>query len=95
MGLPARRIHQQFSIIGSLYRLADATTITQRAALALFQDVSKGGDVMATINRRYGHQAGTAFKVAKQGTHTGHDGDLVQLSRATERFVLDLEEGER
>jgi putative colanic acid biosynthesis UDP-glucose lipid carrier transferase len=36
MGLPARRIQQQFSILGSLYRLADAASVAGGLGLALW-----------------------------------------------------------
>src|SRR5262249_51416882 len=36
MGLPARRIHQQFSILGSLYRLADAMSVAGGLGLAVW-----------------------------------------------------------
>ena len=36
MGLPARRIHQQFSLLGSLYRLADAASVAGGLALAIW-----------------------------------------------------------
>jgi putative colanic acid biosysnthesis UDP-glucose lipid carrier transferase len=36
MGLPARRIHQQFSILGSLYRLADAASVAGGLSLAVW-----------------------------------------------------------
>jgi putative colanic acid biosynthesis UDP-glucose lipid carrier transferase len=36
MGLAARRIHQQFSLIGSLYRLVDAASVAWGLALAVY-----------------------------------------------------------
>src|SRR5215471_9188844 len=36
MGLPARRIHQQISILGSLYRLADAASVASGLAIAIW-----------------------------------------------------------
>jgi putative colanic acid biosynthesis UDP-glucose lipid carrier transferase len=36
MGLPARRIHQQFSLVGSLYRLVDAASVAGGLAVALW-----------------------------------------------------------
>jgi putative colanic acid biosynthesis UDP-glucose lipid carrier transferase len=36
MGLPARRIHQQISILGSLYRLADAASVAAGLGLAVW-----------------------------------------------------------
>lgn len=36
MGLPARRIHQQISILGSLYRLADALSVAGGVSLAVW-----------------------------------------------------------
>ncbi|MBW8885047.1 MAG: undecaprenyl-phosphate glucose phosphotransferase, partial [Planctomycetia bacterium] len=36
MGLPARRIHQQISILGSLYRLADAASVASGLYFAVW-----------------------------------------------------------
>jgi putative colanic acid biosynthesis UDP-glucose lipid carrier transferase len=36
MGLPARRIHQQFSLVGVLYRLVDAAAVAGGLALAIW-----------------------------------------------------------
>jgi undecaprenyl-phosphate glucose phosphotransferase len=36
MGLPARRIHQQISVLGSLYRLVDAASVAGGLSLALW-----------------------------------------------------------
>jgi putative colanic acid biosynthesis UDP-glucose lipid carrier transferase len=46
MGLPARRIHQQFSILGSLYRLADAASIAGGLSLAVWTTGSPPADYL-------------------------------------------------
>ncbi len=55
-----------------------ATTTMKKAALGLFGDVSRTGDVMARLNK-FGHWAGDAFKSAKEGTHGSYKGDLAPL----------------
>jgi hypothetical protein len=58
--------------------LASQTRLTTLAALTLFDDSERGGDVMARLNQ-WGSWAGTAFKVLNKGTHAGFDGDMAKL----------------
>ena len=51
--------------------LESATTLTAKAALALFDDQTRGGDVMSRINARYGRSAGDTFKDCNSGSHLG------------------------
>jgi len=44
MGLPARRIHQQFSVLGSLYRVADAASVAGGLCLAVWSASAAGAD---------------------------------------------------
>ena len=60
--------------------LAAANTLNKRAALALFDDVERTGDVMRRLNR-LGDWAGTTFKQCNKGAHDGFDGDLLDLVR--------------
>jgi putative colanic acid biosysnthesis UDP-glucose lipid carrier transferase len=46
MGLPARRIHQQISILGSLYRLADAASVAGGLGLAAWFVTSADGEYL-------------------------------------------------
>jgi ABC-type lipoprotein export system ATPase subunit len=66
--------------------LAGADRLTKLAALAMFDDAGKGGDVLSTLNRRLGTYAATAYKACNTGTHHGYDGDLLSLCRDVERL---------
>lgn len=66
--------------------LAMAKRTTTLAALALFDDPNRGGDVMSRINR-YGRRFGDAFKVCREGVHNGSVPDLVGLVQDVRDFV--------
>ena len=68
-----------------------ATTTMKKAALGLFGDVSRTGDVMARLNK-FGHRAGDAFKSAKEGTHGSYKGDLAPLVRDTNNLAKKIVE---
>lgn len=59
--------------------LEAAKRLTQKAALALFDDVSKGGDVSHRIRLKWGGNFNDAFWDASAGTHRGYGGSLQQL----------------
>jgi len=59
--------------------LAVPGTLTRIAALALFDDPGRGGDVMARLNQ-WGHWAGDVFKRCNKGAHDAHPGDLHKLA---------------
>jgi recombinational DNA repair ATPase RecF len=61
--------------------LAKSTRLTVIAALALFDDPMRGGDVLGRLDREFGARAAAAFKTVGQGAHTGADGDLRDLVR--------------
>jgi len=67
-------------------RLAAVTTLTMRAALALFEDANRGGDVLTRLGA-YGHWAQDAYQAANKGTHEGYRGDLAALQRDTRKLV--------
>jgi hypothetical protein len=60
--------------------LLGLTTSKQRAALALFDDPRRAGDVYTGLNR-FGRWAGTAFRAANEGAHGEYAGDLPKLVR--------------
>ena len=70
-------------------RVASCTTLNMRAALALFEDESKSGEVMSRLNM-YGKYAPDAFRAVNKGSHVGLGGDLVGFVRDAERLVNDL-----
>ncbi len=55
-------------------------TTKQRAALALYDDQSRAGNVYAGLNR-FGRWAGDAFRAANEGAHGEYAGDLPKLIR--------------
>ena len=61
------------------HALAVAQRLTLKAALALFDDVSRGGDVSRGIRHKWGANFEDAFRDANRGTHRAHGGDLPQL----------------
>lgn len=66
--------------------LANAQKLTQLAALALFDDRERGGDVMSRLNQ-FGSWAGDVFKQCKDGTHTEVAGDVQQIIRNAEKLT--------
>ena len=64
--------------------IKSAGKLTPLAALALFGDKERGGDVMAHLNNKFGRRAGDTFKGCNDGAHKGLDGDL-QLSSSPTR----------
>ncbi len=57
----------------------NATRLTHYVSLALFDDLERGGDVLPTINQRWGYPAGNAFQACNRGIHGEYDGDLGKL----------------
>jgi hypothetical protein len=71
--------------------LTTAQTLYQTASLALFDDIARGDQVLARLNRRdFGPRLADAFVAVKAGTHTAHVGDLLGLvedvARLTDRL---------
>jgi hypothetical protein len=61
--------------------LAGVNRTTVFAALALFDDETRGGDVLATIGNRFGRNAADTFKILNQAAHRGVSGELPELVR--------------
>jgi ABC-type lipoprotein export system ATPase subunit len=72
--------------------LAAANTLNKMAALALFDDVGRTGDVMQRLNQ-LGDWAGTTFQHCNKGAHGGYEGELTELVQRSENLVKRL--GER
>jgi hypothetical protein len=70
--------------------LGSVDSLTGRAALALFDDGERGGDVYAWLNRRQGRWATDVVRACARGAHGVYDGDLRVLVRDTERLVAEL-----
>jgi hypothetical protein len=66
--------------------LAKGSKLTPLAALALFDDAGKGGDVLARLNK-FGPWAGDTFKAVNEGAHKEYAGDLQMLINDTEKLT--------
>ena len=66
--------------------LKSASKLNPLAALALFDDKDKGGDVVTRLNK-FGTWAGDVFKKCKEGAHDAVAGDLNVMITDTERLA--------
>ena len=66
--------------------LKKAGTLNLLAALALFNDRERGGDVMGRLNK-FGSWAGDAFKQCNRGTHEEVEGDLQLMINDSEKLA--------
>jgi hypothetical protein len=71
--------------------LADQTLMTL-AALAFFDDATRGGDVLARIVSAFGGPAADAFKAVNRGSHIGFEGDPMTLIRTVTLLAKGLGE---
>ena len=69
--------------------LQTATTTMQLAALALFDDAGRGGEVLGRLNS-FGRWAADTFNACRRGAHDSYSGDLKSLVSDTERLVQRL-----
>ncbi len=60
-----------------------------RLALALFDDGERAGDVMGTINNKYGHRAGDVVMNCNKGAHESLQKDGVGFIQDTEKLARD------
>ena len=61
--------------------LASTNRLTVFAALALFDDENRGGDVLPRISSTFGAKAADAFQASKEGVHEPVAADLRDLVR--------------
>lgn len=61
--------------------LLGLTTTKQLAALALFDNPDRAGDVYTRLNDSFGRWAGDVFRAVNEGAHHGFAGDLSNLIR--------------
>jgi predicted ATPase len=69
------------------HALGLAHTLHQVAALALFDDASRGDQVLARLRDRYGQTAVSAFMAAKAGPHVASHGNLADFVEDTARLT--------
>jgi hypothetical protein len=70
--------------------LDEARTLYQKAALALFDDVNRGSDVLGSLDNRFGGRAADAFRRSNSGAHVGDAGSLPDLVRDAAILARDL-----
>jgi hypothetical protein len=73
-------------------RILAARTLAQKAALALFDDADRGGEVNDQLRRRFGPGLATAYQRARRGAHDGADQrHLRNLVDDTRRLARELQ----
>jgi energy-coupling factor transporter ATP-binding protein EcfA2 len=70
-------------------RIDEARSLTERAALALFGDGTRGGDVYGRLNT-HGRWAADTFRACNEGAHGSFVGDPSLLVENTRRLVTKL-----
>lgn len=71
--------------------LANAPKTTSKLALAIFDDVNRGGDVARRV-AQWGEPEADALGISTRGSHSGFRGDLEALVRGTDRLCRRLRE---
>ena len=72
--------------------LLGAHTLYQKVALALFDDAERSGDVLTTVDNKFGAAEATALKRANRGAHGSDDGlGLEEFVSARSRLCTGLE----
>lgn len=69
--------------------LEKAQRLTDRAALALFEDSTKGGHVLSRLNG-WDRRCADTYQALNKGAHTGHPGELRDLIANTKFFVKEV-----
>ena len=67
--------------------LEAADKLTKLAALALFDDPERAGDVMTRLNKEGGRGTGDLFQALNRGAHGGDTGPLEHMVRDTEKLA--------
>jgi hypothetical protein len=67
--------------------LLKAHKLNNLAALALFDDSARAGDVMSRINKDVSRAAGDTLKACNEGAHDGYAGVLVDFVRDAEKLA--------
>lgn len=72
--------------------LGEATTLMTHLALVLYDDASKGSQVLSSINNRFGRTGGDVVFAANKGAHAPLAGNLRDLVRDTAVLARKLQE---
>jgi hypothetical protein len=67
--------------------LATSTSLTARAALALFGDADRGGEVLTKLNGWGGRWAADTYQACNKGAHGSYEHDVAGLIGDTERLI--------
>jgi hypothetical protein len=67
--------------------LSRGKKLTPLAALAIFDDAERAGDVLARINKDVSRSAADAFKTCNEGPHSLFEGDKVNLVFESEKLA--------
>lgn len=70
---------EQHAVVEAM--LEKATRLTTFVALVLFDDDSRGGDVLPRLQSEFGNQAASTFRAVNAGAHEPFAGDLRNLVR--------------
>jgi hypothetical protein len=70
--------------------LATSTSLTGRAALALFGDPDRGGEVLTKLNGWGGRWAGDTYQACNKGAHGAYEHDVAALIGDTERLIAKI-----
>ena len=81
-------VHPALQMVDRMF--AWVTTLHQVAALALFDDDSRGNQVLSNLRTRYGPTAVTTLNAAKAGPHTAYNGNLPGFVEDTARLADQL-----
>ena len=64
--------------------------LTERLAIALFDDEKRGKDVGAKLNQ-WGVEFADAWAIANRGAHAGYGGSLDELVRNAQRLCVKIQ----
>lgn len=78
-----RRLGRGASHVETERELDSATTLHTLLSLVLFDAPDRGGDVLSSVNNRFGRPAGDAVRAANKGVHETLGTDLRDLVRDT------------
>jgi hypothetical protein len=67
-----------------------ATTLYMHLSLALFDDETRGGEVLTRVNNKFGRAAGDVVQAVNAGVHEELRGDMRDLVRDAGVFAREL-----
>ena len=67
--------------------LASAVKVQEKMTLAVFDDPTRGGDLLNCLNNKVGRWAGDTLQACKKGAHRAYVGDMKALVDDTRRLA--------